>query len=463
MSRESRLINSMQPKKGSVAREMILPNTSGDHVKGIKRQVPIDDADLVNKKYVDDAGQWIRSSAPDWHLEPKETGDDIQINFDSNTTGQIVTTYARVDNITYAQIEYKVLDDTVRANKGEINFYVEDGAGNLSKEFTINAAALDAVTKKILNVVDPTLDQDAATKKYVDDQFPITHASTTGQTPTDHHDNSTDHTQNTDTALGAQSENLDMNTHKVVGVVDPTLDQDAATKKYVDDNATTLWEVDGTETQLITADAIDMRSQDILNAKDITVSGSVDGVDIAGQAVFVTANSNHRVDNSQAHTDYLINNGDDTTTGKITTIAPTSDLHCATKKYHDDHVFVDAGDSSNFDFTLAGTGTLQPLATNPLTTDMTWRDLDLSALVPAGAKAVMISAVIQDGLVNQRLHFRNKDNANVYNSSRTRTQAANVINDVTLLCGIDSDRVMQFRAENTVWTALNINIMGWIF
>jgi len=44
------------------------------------------------------------------------------------------------------------------------------------------------------------------------------------------------HTQGTDTTLGAQSENLDMNTHKIVGVVDPTANQEAATKKYVDDN-----------------------------------------------------------------------------------------------------------------------------------------------------------------------------------------------------------------------------------
>jgi len=43
------------------------------------------------------------------------------------------------------------------------------------------------------------------------------------------------HTSNADTALGAQSENLDMNTHKIVGVVDPTNDQEVTTKKYVDD------------------------------------------------------------------------------------------------------------------------------------------------------------------------------------------------------------------------------------
>jgi len=48
---------------------------------------------------------------------------------------------------------------------------------------------------------------------------------------------SASHTQGTDTTLGAQTENLDMNTHKIVGVVDPTSDQEVATKKYVDDNA----------------------------------------------------------------------------------------------------------------------------------------------------------------------------------------------------------------------------------
>jgi len=56
---------------------------------------------------------------------------------------------------------------------------------------------------------------------------------------------------------------------KITGVLDPTANQDAATKKYVDDNAG-LWEVDGTETQLKTADEIDMRSKKIINLTDPT-------------------------------------------------------------------------------------------------------------------------------------------------------------------------------------------------
>ena len=42
------------------------------------------------------------------------------------------------------------------------------------------------------------------------------------------------HTQGTDTTLGAMSASINMNTHQIVSVVDPTNAQDAATKNYVD-------------------------------------------------------------------------------------------------------------------------------------------------------------------------------------------------------------------------------------
>ena len=45
---------------------------------------------------------------------------------------------------------------------------------------------------------------------------------------------------NNSTILGMNATGLDMKTHKIVGVVDPTTDQEAATKKYVDDNAGVL-------------------------------------------------------------------------------------------------------------------------------------------------------------------------------------------------------------------------------
>ena len=46
--------------------ELILPNNSGDHTRGIKRETPIADIDIANKKYVDDSvaglGTWTDTS-----------------------------------------------------------------------------------------------------------------------------------------------------------------------------------------------------------------------------------------------------------------------------------------------------------------------------------------------------------------------------------------------------------------
>lgn len=67
-------------------------------------------------------------------------------------------------------------------------------------------------TNKLTNVVDPTSNQDASTKKYGDTNFI--------------------HEAGTNPFTGEQS----MGTNKLTNVVDPGSNQDAATKKYVDDS-----------------------------------------------------------------------------------------------------------------------------------------------------------------------------------------------------------------------------------
>jgi len=64
--------------KGAV--NMELPNHSGDHSKGIVRQTPVNDMDIVNKKYVDDAiaGEdlWDRTGT---NTYLKNSGDNVGI------------------------------------------------------------------------------------------------------------------------------------------------------------------------------------------------------------------------------------------------------------------------------------------------------------------------------------------------------------------------------------------------
>jgi hypothetical protein len=76
---------------------------------------------------------------------------------------------------------------------------------------------IDMTAHKITNVADPTNPQDAATKKYVNDQTALCAAKVV----------LCDGTQ-------AMTGNLDMCTHFIHNVVDPVDPQDAATKAYVD-------------------------------------------------------------------------------------------------------------------------------------------------------------------------------------------------------------------------------------
>lgn len=67
-------------------------------------------------------------------------------------------------------------------------------------------ADVDMQTQKITNLVDPIANQEAATKKYVDDEDASADTHTAGD-GSDHADVATNsaarHTQNTDTALGS--------------------------------------------------------------------------------------------------------------------------------------------------------------------------------------------------------------------------------------------------------------------
>lgn len=96
-TKEQRAINSVlggtkESRSAPATQEtnnFVLPNKSGEHVRSIKRETPVSDVDLVNKKYVDDeiASEqfWQRVGTL---ISPKTAGDNI------TTSGYLKSTKA---------------------------------------------------------------------------------------------------------------------------------------------------------------------------------------------------------------------------------------------------------------------------------------------------------------------------------------------------------------------------------
>ncbi len=149
-------------------------------------------------------------------------------------------------------------DETARYNEVTTKFNAhshEDLTKSTSNTFTIGN---DAVGDKTFAVSTDDANDPALRFNTTTDLWTISNDGVTYST----HDlvTGTVSLQGTQTITGEKT---------FLNIVDPTTDQGAANKKYVDDNDVDgLWEVDGTETQLIIADEIDLQTKKIINVVD---------------------------------------------------------------------------------------------------------------------------------------------------------------------------------------------------
>ena len=116
--------------------------------------------------------------------------------------------------------------------------------------------------------------------------------------------------------------------------------------------------------------------------------------------------------------------------------------------------FVDRGDPAGVDYNETGSKAV-------LNTDGTWRDLDLSAIVPDGAEAILFAVKVLDDAVNSQFGFRRNGNSNTTNVSKMRTQVANVINDGTLISFCDENRVVEYFGSDLAFAGIEVTVMGW--
>jgi len=95
------------------------------------------------------------------------------------------------------------------------------------------------------------------------------------------------------------------------------------------------------------------------------------------------------------------------------------------------------------------------------TTDNTWNDLDLSSIVPVGAKAVLFRLILKDNATGSSMWFRENGNANTRNAAGMNTQVADVEIRGEIIVACDTDRVIEYKGSNLTFTQLDLTVRGW--
>ncbi len=112
--------------------------------------------------------------------------------------------------------------------------------------------------------------------------------------------------------------------------------------------------------------------------------------------------------------------------------------------------FHDRGDPAAVDWNLGD-----------LTEDGAFHTLDMSGVVPAGAKAVCLAVDYTGSAVGARIRIKKEGQANAYNIAKVQTQVANVPFWADLIVICDADRKVEYEITSPQTTAVGITVKGW--
>lgn len=114
------------------------------------------------------------------------------------------------------------------------------------------------------------------------------------------------------------------------------------------------------------------------------------------------------------------------------------------------HRYVDRGDIDTHDF--FGSDFIK---------DNTWRDLDLSGIIPKGTVLVIMRGAIVATEIDNYLDFRTKGNAYSVNMSVLNTYVANQYNDGMYLVKPDKNGFVQYKAAAALKDSTVVIVNGW--
>ncbi len=113
-------------------------------------------------------------------------------------------------------------------------------------------------------------------------------------------------------------------------------------------------------------------------------------------------------------------------------------------------MYVDRGDPAAVDFAVGG-----------FTIDGAWHDLDLSALITIGAKAVHIDLDFKTAAAFKHIDLRKYGNSNDLNHFKVMTLVGNQERHADALVAVSSDRKISYKMDAGTWAILTMTIRGW--
>lgn len=92
-----------------------------------------------------------------------------------------------------------------------------------------------------------------------------------------------------------------------------------------------------------------------------------------------------------------------------------------------------------------------------------WHDLDLSAIVPENAKAVLIRLRYRGAIIGVESNLRANGKANAFNVVRFDSQIANLAEEYNVVVQCDPNRLIEYHIGVPAIDRFQIVIMGWWF
>jgi len=94
-------------------------------------------------------------------------------------------------------------------------------------------------------------------------------------------------------------------------------------------------------------------------------------------------------------------------------------------------------------------------------TDGTWRDLDISSIVGAGERLVLMSGRLADNAGNKTMTLRTKGNTFAKNVDIACTQVADRLYTHSFWVYTNVDGVIQYNIDIATWSEIGLTIRGY--